>query len=94
MVKRINRSWFIQAMAKAGTDLWLKGWHERNGGKVSLRLTRDDVAAYLEHMPAPRVVKLSEAIPEIDGQYSLRRVQGNSSATSRSIRKTAWASCT
>jgi rhamnulose-1-phosphate aldolase len=71
MVNRINESWFIQAMAKAGTDVWLKGWHERNGGNVSLRLTKDDVAPYLEHMPAPRVVKLSEAIPEIDGQYFL-----------------------
>lgn len=37
-------SWFVQDMVKATSDMWLKGWDERNGGNVSLRLTLEDVA--------------------------------------------------
>jgi rhamnulose-1-phosphate aldolase len=69
MSDRILQSWFLQAMAKAATDLWLKGWHERNGGNVSLRLLDDDVAPYLEHLAKPRTVRISEAVPELEGQY-------------------------
>ncbi len=37
-MQRILSSWFVQGMVKATSDMWLKGWDERNGGNVSLRL--------------------------------------------------------
>ncbi|EMH9513240.1 class II aldolase/adducin family protein, partial [Providencia rettgeri] len=42
----ILTSWFVQGMIKATSDMWLKGWDERNGGNVSLRLTEDDVSPF------------------------------------------------
>lgn len=57
-------SWFVQGMVKATSDMWLKGWDERNGGNVSLRLTPEDVAPYrAEFNPQPRSETLSAPVP-------------------------------
>lgn len=45
-MQQIMNSWFVQGMVKATYDMWLKGWDERNGGNVSLRLLDDDIASY------------------------------------------------
>ena len=47
-MQRILSSWFVQGMVKATSDMWLKGWDERNGGNVSLRLDAADVEPYRE----------------------------------------------
>ena len=36
---------FIQNFKKIANDAWLKGWHERNGGNITYRLTQDEVSA-------------------------------------------------
>jgi rhamnulose-1-phosphate aldolase len=61
-------TWFVDAMVKATTDMWEKGWDERNGGNVSLRLLPEDVAG-LPLPAAPRRLALSEALPAIAGQH-------------------------
>jgi len=35
---------FIQNFKKITNDSWLKGWHERNGGNITYRLTEAEVA--------------------------------------------------
>jgi rhamnulose-1-phosphate aldolase len=67
----ICESWFVQAMIKATSDMWLKGWDERNGGNVSLRLTEADIAPFHDHLHDSRLLPLSEPIPELAGQYYL-----------------------
>lgn len=62
-------SWFVQDMVKATSDMWLKGWDERNGGNVSLRLLDEDVAPYLAHWSGTRLAPLTEAVPELAGQH-------------------------
>lgn len=65
-------SWFVQGMVKATSDMWLKGWDERNGGNVSLRLTPEDVAPYrAEFNPQPRSETLSAPVPALAGSYFL-----------------------
>lgn len=34
---------FVQNFIKMTDDAWLKGWHERNGGNITYRLTKDEV---------------------------------------------------
>ena len=34
---------FVQNFMKMTNDAWLKGWHERNGGNISYRLTKEEV---------------------------------------------------
>ncbi|MBP0575061.1 class II aldolase/adducin family protein, partial [Mycobacterium tuberculosis] len=68
MAAKFDDAWFVKAMVKATADMWEKGWDERNGGNVSLRLLPEDVAAYAT--PAsPRRLVLSEPLPEIAGQH-------------------------
>lgn len=71
-MQTILTSWFVQGMVKATTDMWLKGWDERNGGNVSLRLTPEDVAPYLgEFAPQPRTEALTESVPDLADTYFL-----------------------
>lgn len=69
MILNIEESWFVTAMVKATSDMWLKGWDERNGGNVSLRLLADDMAPYLGQWPGSRILPISEPLPELAGQY-------------------------
>lgn len=67
----IENSWFTTAVIKATADMWLKGWNERNGGNISLRLWDTDIAPYFGAKRAERTLPLSEAIPELAGQSFL-----------------------
>jgi rhamnulose-1-phosphate aldolase len=68
---RTEDSPFITGMVKATTDMWLKGWDERNGGNVSYRLVEADVAPYLPQWKVAREFPLLEPLPELAGQYFL-----------------------
>jgi rhamnulose-1-phosphate aldolase len=68
---RTEQSWFVAEMIRVTTDMWQKGWDERNGGNVSLRLTKDDVAPYLPVWKNTRVRKLSEPVQGLDGESFL-----------------------
>jgi len=71
-MQTILSSWFVQGMVKATTDMWLKGWDERNGGNVSLRLTPEDVAPYRgELSPRPRTEALTDPVPELADTFFL-----------------------
>ncbi len=64
MQPTILSSWFVRDMVKATSDMWLKGWDERNGGNISYRLEAKDVAPYnAEFYPTPRHEKLSWTSP-------------------------------
>lgn len=39
---------FIQNFKRMTNDAWLKGWHERNGGNITYRLTKEEVSAIKE----------------------------------------------
>jgi L-rhamnulose 1-phosphate aldolase (EC 4.1.2.19) len=68
MTANMIDSWFVKAMVKATTDCWDKGWDERNGGNISLRLTDDDIAPYLAGIREPRRLPMTEPLPAIAGQ--------------------------
>ncbi len=42
-MQTIIDAWFVQGMIKATSDAWLKGWDERNGGNLTLRLDEADI---------------------------------------------------
>jgi rhamnulose-1-phosphate aldolase len=71
MKSPIEESWFIGAMVKATTDMWLKGWDERNGGNVSLRLSAENIAPFRHCLAEDRVVEIGETLAELAGQYFL-----------------------
>lgn len=73
---RAEHSWFVAEMVRVTTDMWQKGWDERNGGNVSLRLTKDDIAAYLPAWNKTRILKLTEPVLGLDGEYFLVTATG------------------
>lgn len=67
-MQQILDAWFVQGMIKATSDAWLKGWDERNGGNLTLRLDEDDIAPYTADFHAtPRYIPLSQPMPELAG---------------------------
>lgn len=65
-MQSILSSWFVQGMVKATSDMWLKGWDERNGGNVSLRLLEEETAPFAgDFYEEPRCVELTKPAPEL-----------------------------
>jgi rhamnulose-1-phosphate aldolase len=63
-MQSILSSWFVQGMVKATSDMWLKGWDERNGGNISLRVLEEEVAPYRANFVAdPRHIELTQPAP-------------------------------
>ena len=95
-ILRTEQSWFVLGMIRTTTDMWLKGWDERNGGNVSLRLLEHDVEPYRSSWSTARLLPLAMAMPELGGQYYLvtgagkyfRNVQLNPEASLGVIRIT------
>lgn len=67
-MQNIIDAWFVQGMIKATSDAWLKGWDERNGGNLTLRLDADDIAPWRASFHAhPRYISLSQPMPDLAG---------------------------
>ncbi|ADO50589.1 rhamnulose-1-phosphate aldolase [[Enterobacter] lignolyticus SCF1] len=66
MMQTITHSWFVQGMIKATSDAWLKGWDERNGGNLTLRLDEADIAPFsADFSEKPRYIALSQPMPQL-----------------------------
>ncbi len=69
-MQSIVNSWFVQGMIKATHDMWLKGWDERNGGNVSLRLSNEDVAPFAHEIGiTKRYIPLTHSVAALANQY-------------------------
>lgn len=67
-MQNILNAWFVQGMIKATSDAWLKGWDERNGGNLTLRLDAADIEPYrADFHPQPRYIALSQPMPVLAG---------------------------
>jgi rhamnulose-1-phosphate aldolase len=65
-MQNILKAWFVEGMIKATSDAWLKGWDERNGGNITLRLDEADITPFQsEFHAAPRYIALSQPMPEL-----------------------------
>ncbi|WP_310606555.1 rhamnulose-1-phosphate aldolase [Buttiauxella brennerae] len=65
-MQNILNAWFVEGMIKATSDAWLKGWDERNGGNITMRLDEADITPFqADFHPAPRYIALSQPMPEL-----------------------------
>lgn len=66
----VTDSVFFKEYVKIANDGWLKGWHERNGGNLSYRMTADDVDSVKECFTENREWKdIGTEVPELAGEY-------------------------
>lgn len=71
-MQSILSSWFVTGMVKATSDMWLKGWDERNGGNISLRVDAADVEPYRnDFYTEPRCEELTQPAKELAGCWFL-----------------------
>lgn len=69
-MQQILSAWFVQGMIKATNDMWLKGWDERNGGNVSLRLLDEDVHPFkADFYQNPRHISLTQDVKAVANHY-------------------------
>ena len=67
----IKEAFFMTEMIKVTNDMWLKGWDERNGGNVSLRLVKEEVEKYSDELTGTRTISLFNAVKELAGEHFL-----------------------
>lgn len=63
---------FIQNFIKITEDAWLKGWHERNGGNITYRLTEEEVKGVQEFVDDSREwTPIGVTAPNLANEYFL-----------------------
>ena len=61
---------FVQGFVRMCNDGWLQGWHERNGGNLTYRLSERDVEAARPFFDEPREWhEIGVALPNLAGEY-------------------------
>lgn len=71
-MQSILSSGFVKGMVKATSDMWLKGWDERNGGNVSLRLLEEEVKPFAaDFCQEPRCIELTQPAPALANDWFL-----------------------
>ena len=66
----LTAPWMVE-MIRTAENMYRQGWDERNGGNISLRLTEDEVAEYLDTAKVIRDIPTGFSQPELEGMYFL-----------------------
>ena len=75
----VEQRGFVRALARLCDDGWSRGWHERNGGNASYRLTAEEAQAcrpYFAETPRPWE-PLEAAVPSMAGECLLVTAAGS-----------------
>lgn len=62
---------FVKGFIRMSNDGWEQGWHERNGGNFSYRVTDDEVESVRECLTAGEWRPIGTSVPALAGQYFL-----------------------
>jgi rhamnulose-1-phosphate aldolase len=63
---------FVKGFIRMANDGWEMGWHERNGGNLSYRLKKDEVAAVAEELSYKDTWKpIGTCVKSLAGEYFL-----------------------
>ena len=70
-MKDILTAPFVREFTKTASNMYRLGWDERNGGNISLRLTEEEVAPYLDLEKIVRRLPLGFDAKALAGKYFL-----------------------
>ena len=70
-MKDILTAPFMTEMIRTTTNMYNHGWDERNGGNISLMLSEDKVASYLDPQRVLRTIPTGFSAPALEGRYFL-----------------------
>lgn len=61
---------FMKAFIRMANDGWEQGWHERNGGNLTYRLTKEEAASIKEELHTDRPwTPIGTSVPGLAGEY-------------------------
>lgn len=67
---KVLEAQFAKDFIKCGTDGFKQGWHERNGGNLSYRMTAEDVEEVRENFSEDReLLPIGACVPGLAGEY-------------------------
>lgn len=70
-MKDILEAPFLTALERTTSNMYRLGWDERNGGNISLMLSEEEVAPYVDIAAELREIPTGFHAPELDGKYFL-----------------------
>ena len=70
-MKDILNAPYLVEMIRTTTNMYNHGWDERNGGNISLLLSEEEVAEYLDVNAVIREIPTGFDAPTLDGRYFL-----------------------
>ena len=62
---------FTHGFIRMADDGYARGWHERNGGNLSYRITKDEIDMVREDLKAGAWKAVGTAVPDLAGEYFL-----------------------
>lgn len=63
---------FVQGFIRMANDGWEQGWHERNGGNLSYRIKKEEVASVAKNFnTASEWKEIGTSVPKLAGEYFL-----------------------
>ncbi len=74
----VEQRLFVKAFVRMCNDGWLQGWHERNGGNLTYRMTAEEVSScrsFFYSTPSSWVA-LGMAVPEMAGEFLVATASG------------------
>ena len=74
----VEQRLFVKAFVRMCNDGWLQGWHERNGGNLTYRMTVEEVSScrsFFYSTPSSWVA-LGMAVPEMAGEFLVATASG------------------
>ncbi len=74
---KVCKAAFTKEFIQMANDGWLQGWHERNGGNLSYRMTEDDVKLVCDHLKQGKWQPLGIEAPGVAGEYLLITAAGS-----------------
>ena len=70
-MKDILTAPYVAEMIRTATNMYGHGWDERNGGNISLLLSEEETAEYLDVSAVRREIPTGFDVPVLDGKYFL-----------------------
>ena len=68
----ITKAKFVEGFIRLTADAFKKGWHERNGGNLTYRMTESDVAEVKNDLhEAKEWLDIGNSVPDLAGEYFL-----------------------
>ncbi len=69
---KVTEAEFVKGFMRMANDGWLQGWHERNGGNISYRMTQEDVSSVSEELNTETDWKeIGTEVPALKNEFFL-----------------------